>query len=232
MRILIHELAWQSRIYVREPMALLYVVAFPLAIVVFQYFRGTGDPAFLLALGVAISVAIANFAGLSISLATSIERGAFTRVYVSPLPLTLHFMARMLAPLGLILVATGLLLLAAQIVFKTDLGTLRPTLLFLALALGTFAFGALGIMLAVLAKRTNRASFLSQLVLFPLFVLEFWAKEFPLLWLSPLHSLLLFAQEAVTAGSGGAALVSSGGILLAWAGLALAVAAKKAGDAL
>ena len=231
-RILVHELAWQARIYLREPMALLYVVAFPLAFVVFQYLRGTGEAAFLLGFGVAISVAIANFAGLSINLATSIERGTITRVFVSPLPLTVHFIARILAPLGLILVATGLLLLAAHIVFNINLGTIRPTLLLLALVLGAFTFGALGVMLGVLAKRTNRASFLSQLVLFPLFVLEFWGKEFPLLWLSPLHGLLLLVQETVTAGAGRAMLIPSGGILLAWAGVALAVAAKKAGDAL
>ena len=229
IRVFLHELLWQARIYARDPMALFFVVAFPIAFIAFQYLRGGPEGAFLVGLGVAMSVALANFAGLAIGLAAAIERGVLTRLFVSPLPISLHFTARILAPLGLILLATGLLLLFAHFALSLDLGRVRPALLLFAIALGAFSFGALGVLLGVLARRTSRASFLSQVALLPLFLLELLAKDLPLLWLSPLHALLLLVGKALSLQS---EAVLGAASLLAWGTAALAIAAKKTPRAL
>jgi ABC-2 type transport system permease protein len=231
---LLHDLVWQVKVYVREPMALFFILAFPVVLLVMARLRlPDTEPTLVLALALSVSVAMGSFAGLAINLAGAIEQGILTRVYVTPQPLGLHLVARLLAPSFVVLLALLILLLAARIVLGLELGLAEGLGLLFAVLVGMLVFGSLGLGLGSYAGRADKASFLTQLVLFPLILIEALAlgalkgAAAPgalglLLFLSPLHALV-----GLSAGSGGPERLFAGVSLGLWMVVGLAYAARR-----
>ena len=215
-------------------MALFFVLAFPLLLIAMARLRlPGGEPTLILGVALSVSVAMGSFAGLAINLASAIEKGILTRVYVTPMSLAVHLGARLLAPSAVIFLALLAILFTVHTFYGLPVGSAQLARLILAMALGMVAFGALGLGLGSLAKRANTASFLTQLVLFPLVLAEAvalgklgggkavgWLEL--LLFVSPLHALanLSSAQSATGA-------IFSVVSLMFWTAIGLLYGAKR-----
>jgi ABC-2 type transport system permease protein len=240
VRLFLHELAAQQRLYWRSREAAFFTFLMPLIFLVLigsVYGSSTVDgirgSTYLLAGLLGYSVIATAFAGLAITLVVRRESGVLKRVRGTPLP-TETFLASVIGS-TLVVIALGAL---AQVVvgrFVVDAGwPERPAELALALLVGAACFAALGLALTGVIRSAEGSSALVNAIYLPLVFVSgvfFSVNELPGFFqavaeISPLTYLLRLVRECVVAGGEGlAGSLEALAVLAGWgiAGLLLAV---------
>ncbi len=229
MRLFLHELAAQQRLYWRSREAAFFTFVMPLVFLVLigsvygsSEVDGIRGSTYLLAGLLGYSVIATAFAGLAITLVVRRESGVLKRVRGTPLP-TATFLA---AVIGSTLVVIALGALAQLLVgrFVVDAGwPSRPGELAVALLVGAACFAALGLAITGLIRSAEGSSALVNAIYLPLVFISgvfFSVDSLPgflqaVAEISPLTYLLRLVRECVVAGGEGL-----GGALEAIAALA------------
>ncbi len=172
--------AWEQKLFWRNPAAAVFTFVFPLMfLVVFMALRAGDSVArngysldfaqFYVPTIMAFGVISACYTQFAFTTVLRREQGVFKRKRGTPLPTRLY-LAGIVANSVLIGLITTTVVAVAGVVFYglelPQIGTRLPSLL-VALAAGSFAFAALGAVVANLAPNEESASGLINLLLFP-----------------------------------------------------------------
>ena len=240
MRLFLHELAAQQRLFWRSREAAFFTFVLPLVFLVLigsvygsSEVDGIRGSTYLLAGLLGYSVISTAFAGLAITLVLRRESGVLKRVRGTPLP-TATFLA---AVIGSTLVVIALGAVAQVLVgrFVVDAGwPSRPAELAVALLVGAGCFAALGLAITGTIRSAEGSSALVNAIYLPLVFISgvfFSVDSLPgflqaVAEVSPLTYLLRLVRECVVEGGEGiAGALESVAVLAGWglAGLALSV---------
>lgn len=173
MRLFVHQLRAEQRVFWRSREAAIFVFLLPVLLFVLlaAVYSGdvNGDPArdYLLVGMLGYGVANTAFGGLAIFLVIRREAGILKRIRSTPLPASTYLLA--------VLVST-LIVFALQAVTLVALGRLgfgahfpdRPESLILALALGALSFAGLGLAAAAMIRSAEGASPIVNVVTLPM----------------------------------------------------------------
>ena len=240
MRLLLHELAAQQRLFWRSREAAFFTFVLPIVFLVLigsvygsSEVDGIRGSTYLLAGLLGYSVISTAFAGLAITLVLRRESGVLKRVRGTPLP-TGVFLGAVIAS-TLVVIALGAL---AQLLvgrFVVDAGwPERPAELAVALLLGAGCFSALGLAITGAIRSAEGSSALVNAIYLPLVFISgvfFSVDSLPgflqaIAEVSPLTYLLRLVRECVVEGGEGlAGSLEAIAVLAGWglAGLALAI---------
>ena len=240
MRLFLHELAAQQRLFWRSREAAFFTFVLPIVFLVLigsvygsSEVDGIRGSTYLLAGLLGYSVISTAFAGLAITLVLRRESGVLKRVRGTPLP-TGVFLGAVIAS-TLVVIALGAL---AQVLvgrFGVDAGwPERPVELAVALLFGAACFSALGLAITGVIRTAEGSSALVNAIYLPLVFISgvfFSVDSLPgflqaVAEVSPLTYLLRLVRECVVEGGEGlAGSLEAIAVLAGWglAGLALAV---------
>ena len=229
-----HEARWQLRILLRDRTAAFFTLVFPL-VLLFLLIRQVGrENEAVLSMGITVAVVMASFPALAISLAAAIEYGVLHRLRSTPLSTGVHLAGRMAASGALAAISVALILVAA---YFLGIAVGWPQLLWLLvpLLLGWAVASTWGLFVGAYARKTSTASFLTQILLFPLYILEGFLISGGLpdglaaaaRW-SPLHQLVELTGAAIGGDLTAAWLPAAYLVLLGFLGFVLAVARLRA----
>ena len=179
MRSLLRLAAMEMKLFVREPIVLTFVFAFPVLTVlvlggVFDdddpNFEGALPSDYYVAAYIAVVIAAIGLVMLPVHLASYRERGVLRRFDVSRYPRWALPAAWILVAMAITIVAIAVLLVTGQLVYglpKPDdlLGVAVGTLL------GAFTFISIGIALGLALPSARSAQGLGMLLFFPFFLL-------------------------------------------------------------
>jgi ABC-2 type transport system permease protein len=243
LRQLLHELKFDQRIFWRNPAAVFFTIALPALLLVLL---GSVSSANSLLVGgglipvevyvpamIALGVAYASFADLSIRLVLARERGTLKRLRGTPLPPIFVVFGSMSSAILLAVVLVAVPILLGTTIFGTELPG-RLGLLAAALLVGVPSLAALGFAITILIPSEAAAAPIVNAVLLPLYFASGFFLDYGVLPgflqsigsffpLRPLFELLTGAfTEPVP---GGATVARDLGQLAAWglAGLLLAL---------
>lgn len=176
------KLVWvELKLFVREPLSVIFAVAFPLAMLVTLsgVFGTKPTPEYLdakpadyyLASYLAVVIAAIGLITLPVHLAAYRERGVLRRFRASSVPLWAAFAAP--AVVGLVVAVVGglVLVLAGRLIYDAALPD-SPLLVLLTFLLGTVAFLAIGFLLAALARTARAAQAIGMLLFFPMWLIS------------------------------------------------------------
>ena len=198
-----HETLWQLRILLRDRTAAFFTLIFPVILLLLLARQiGEGNPD-VLSMGITVAVVMASFPALAIGLAAAIENGVVHRLRSTPLPSHVHLAGRMAAS-GILTIVSVLLVIVSARFMEIEIAATQLASLTLPLALGWLVAAAWGIFVGAHARKTSAASFLSQILLFPLYILESFLiggglpgwLEVLAQW-SPLHQLVAVTSKAL-----------------------------------
>jgi ABC-2 type transport system permease protein len=240
LRLFLHELAAQQRLFWRSREAAFFTFVLPIVFLVLigsvygsSEVDGIRGSTYLLAGLLGYSVISTAFAGLAITLVLRRESGVLKRVRGTPLP-TGVFLGAVIAS-TLVVIALGAL---AQVLvgrFGVDAGwPERPVELAVALLFGAACFSALGLAITGVIRTAEGSSALVNAIYLPLVFISgvfFSVDSLPgflqaVAEVSPLTYLLRLVRECVVEGGEGlAGSLEAIAVLAGWslAGLALAI---------
>jgi ABC-2 type transport system permease protein len=179
MRALLRLAATELKLFVREPMVLTFVFAFPVLTVLIlggvfddddPNFEGALPSDYYVAAYIGVVIAAIGLVMLPVHLASYRERGVLRRFDVSHYPRWALPAAWILVAMAITLVAVAVLLVTGQLVYGLPepdnlLGVAAGTLL------GAFAFISIGIALGMALPSARSAQGLGMLLFFPFFLL-------------------------------------------------------------
>jgi ABC-2 type transport system permease protein len=167
----------EAKLFLREPVAVLVVLALPLLLLLgFGLIPGFGDPdpflggqsgtEFIASIGVGIVLASIGLSGLPATLGTYRERGVLRRLQATPVrPVTL-LVAQLLVSGLAVLVSVVLIVGFGAAVFGIAVPRHLPGF-GLAVVLGGGSLMAVGLLVAALARNARAASGIGMLLFFP-----------------------------------------------------------------
>lgn len=175
MRLLVHELKTEIRLYTRSRELAFFTFLLPIIFFVLlgsvygdsDSIKGYRAPDYLLTGMLGYGVAATAFSGLAILLVIRRETGILKRLRATPLPASVYIVAVLLTTLlafvveAVFLIALGMLLFDAE--FPKSLGSLA-----LAILLGGSAFALLGVGVSGLVRRAEGASAVITALYLPL----------------------------------------------------------------
>lgn len=231
---LAHETRWQLRILLRDRTAAFFTLVFPIILLLLLVRQIGKDNPDVLSLGITVAIVMASFPALAIGLAAAIENGVIHRLRSTPLPPRIHLAGRMAAS-GVLTIVSVLLVIVGARLMGVEVTTPQLLELTLPLALGWLAAAAWGVFVGAFARKASSASFLSQILLFPLYILESFLiggglpgwLEVIASW-SPLHQLVSTASATLGGNPLSAGTSIAYLIALAFVGFMLAEARMRA----
>jgi ABC-2 type transport system permease protein len=191
----------EFKLFLREPAATFWVIAFPVLWMVFFGILypegpkelGYGDISeaqYLLPGGIGIIIIAASFMGMTINIATYRNLGILRRFRVTPLKTSIFMGSHLMSQCLQIAVGISLLFMAG-LFFDAGVEGSIPELIAL-IILGMLSFLALAFALASVAKTPRSAGLISMLIFFPMiFLCEIWfpIEDLPS-WLQPVAEVL------------------------------------------
>jgi ABC-2 type transport system permease protein len=159
----------EFKLFTREPLALFFILAFPLILLWLNGSRG-GDMDRLLPGYVALILATVGLTQLPSVLATYRERGILRRLATTPVPPATVLGAQLVVHLAASTIAVALLLAVAGAFFEVALPQAIPAAVLVYLA-GALALYALGFVVAALAPNARAANVIGFVVYFPMIFL-------------------------------------------------------------
>jgi ABC-2 type transport system permease protein len=179
MRSLLRLAATEMKLFVREPMVLTFVFAFPVLTVLIlggvfdeddPNFEGAIPSDYYVAAYIGVVIAAIGLVMLPVHLASYRERGVLRRFDVSRYPRWALPAAWIIVAMVVTIVAVAVLLVTGQLVYglpepDDPLGVVIGTLL------GAFAFISIGIALGMVLPSARSAQGLGMLLFFPFFLL-------------------------------------------------------------
>jgi ABC-2 type transport system permease protein len=173
-------LAWtELKLFVREPMVLTFVFAFPVLTVLIlggvfddddPNFEGTLPSDYYIAAYIGVVIAAIGLVMLPVHLASYRERGVLRRFDVSRYPRWALPAAWILVAMAITLVAVAVLLATGQLVYGLPTPDNLP-LVVLGTLLGALTFISIGIALGMALPSARSAQGLGMLLFFPFFLL-------------------------------------------------------------
>ena len=185
MRLFLHELRAQQRIFWRSREAAFFSFLFPilmLALIGSVYgdvgIDGTSAPTYLLVGLLGYGVAANAFAGLAITLVVRREAGLLKRVRGTPLPPRTYLASVITSTVAVIALQVVAQLLLGVLVLGADWPA-RPALLVLAVAVGAAAFAALGMAITAVIRSAEGSSAVVNAIYLPMAIMSgvFFARE-------------------------------------------------------
>jgi len=173
MKLFLHELGAQQRVFWRSREAALFVFLFPLLLFVLlgSVYSGKigGVPAAEKLLAGLIGYGCANtaFAGLAIQLVGRRETGILKRIRATPLPTGTYIAATLASTLLVFAIQTVALIVLGRVAFGTPLPKAVGSLA-AAVVIGAFAFAALGVATAALIRSQEGSSAVVNFILLPM----------------------------------------------------------------
>ncbi len=178
----IYTLAWvEIKLYLREPLAAFFILAFPLMMLLFMGGIWGNQPAsFLNGLGY-VDTAVPAFSAMIIAtsglmtlpsrMAWYRESGVLRRLKATPLRPQSILAAHVITIFLINLLGMVLLIIAAKVVFNLQF-TNHPISVLAAFTLGSLSFFALGFVLAGSMPTTRTAEVVSMVIYFPMLFLS------------------------------------------------------------
>lgn len=172
MRLFVHELGVQQRVFWRSREAALFVFLFPLLLFVLlgSVYDGTidGVPAAQALLAGLIGYGCANtaFAGLAIQLVGRRESGILKRLRATPLPARVYVAATLASTLVVFAIQTAALILLGRVAYDTPLPRAIGSVVVCVL-IGAVAFAALGVAVASVIRSAEGSSAVVNFILLP-----------------------------------------------------------------
>jgi ABC-2 type transport system permease protein len=239
MRLFLHELRAQQKLFWRSRESAVFAFVLPVAILVLagsvygdERINGVKASSYLVAGLIGYGTVATAFAGLAITLVIRREAGLLKRVRGTPLPASTYVAA---------VIASTIVVVALQVVAQVLIGRLlfdahwpgAPGSLAVAVVLGCVVFAALGLALTALVRSAEGSSGLVSAVYLPMFFISgvFWSvKSMPsflqaIAEVLPLTYLLRLLRSVFIDGRTLASSPGAVAVLAVWgfAGAALAV---------
>lgn len=237
MKLFLHQLRWEQRIFWRSREAAVFVFLFPILfyLLLGSFYDGTYDghsTSTVLLVGL-LGYAAANtaFAGIALHLVFMRETALLKRLRATPLPAPTFLAAYLLSTLVIFALQTVVLCVMARYLYDAELPESWAKVAG-ALAFGVLCFGCLGIAAAALIRTLEGSSAVVNLVLLPMGFLSgsFVPRgEYPE-WLQEVGRALPLGQhlDLVSAAYYGDGLpYGRAAILAAWALAGVAVATRR-----
>jgi ABC-2 type transport system permease protein len=170
----------EAKLFMREPAAVFFTLAFPLLLLlVFGAIFGNapiGDTGFgnvdrSVPGYIAIMIGALSLIGVPITLATYREKGVLRRFRVTPMPTWLVLAAHGLVALVMVLIGTGLVIGAAVALFDLRLPA-APVGVLAATVLGSVSFLAVGFLLGGTLPTARTAQAVGMALFFPMLFLS------------------------------------------------------------
>ena len=241
MRLFVHQLRGEQRLYWRSRELAFFTFLFPILIFVLLGSvygddvikeEGVKGSAYLLAGVLGYGIASTAFAGLAIMLVIRREGGILKRLRATPLPAPVYLAGVLASTVIVYAIESAALILLAKLMFDVRLPEQWLSLV-LALLLGTVAFAALGIALTGAIRSDDGASAVVNAIYLPMSFLSgsFWtphayprfleviADILPLTYFIRLMRDVVLRDETIWASWESAVVVAAWGV----AGLLLAV---------
>jgi ABC-2 type transport system permease protein len=176
------KLLWvEVKLFVREPIAVVFAFAFPLVVllVLAGAFGSEPDADFGGVAGIdyyvpgylAVVIAAVGLIGLPVHLASLRERGVLRRLRASSVPITSVFAAQAVVHVAMAAVGGAVLLVAASLVYDVH-APASVTGVVLGFATGALSFVALGLLLGSLAPTARAAQAIGLVLFFPMWLLS------------------------------------------------------------
>ena len=242
MRLFVHQLRAEQLTFWRSREAAVFVFLFPILLfyllsVVYDD-EIDGEPAvnYLLAGLLGYGVANTMFGGLAIALVFDRELALLKRIRATPLPAATFLVATVASHLIVFALQASALLVLGAVAFDADLPA-RPVSLLLALALGAFTFGGIGLAAAALIRSAEGSSAVVNLIILPMAFLAGAfgpTRDFPeilqrLADVLPLDHLLDIVAGLFVHGEPLSEHVAAVAMLVGWGIAGIAVAARRFG---
>jgi ABC-2 type transport system permease protein len=173
MRLFLHEVRAQQRVFWRSREAALFVFLFPLLLFMLlgSVYNGKidGVPAARVLLAGLIGYGCANtaFAGLAIQLVGRRETGILKRLRATPLPTGTYVAGTLTSTLLVFAIQTVALILLGRVAYGTPMPTAVGSLV-AAVIIGAVAFAALGVATASLIRSAEGSSAVVNFILLPM----------------------------------------------------------------
>lgn len=175
-------LTWvEFKLFVREPIALVFTFAFPLAVllVLFGVFGSTPTSNFeysrpddyYLASYMAVVIAAVSLVALPVHVANYRERGVLRRLRASSVPATAVIGAQVAVTLLLVIVGATLLVVAGLVLYDTNL-PVSAAQTAVAFVVGALSFLALGFLVGFAARTARAAQAVGMLAFLPMWLLS------------------------------------------------------------
>jgi ABC-2 type transport system permease protein len=177
----LRKLIWvELKLFVREPFALIFTLAFPivLLIVLIGSFKPT-DPAFgghhpssyYLPSYVAVVIGAIGLITLPVHLAAYRERGILRRFRASSIPIWAVTASHVVTGLVMSAVGAAVLIAAASLIYGTTMPAAAGSVL-IAFVVSTISFQALGFLLGTVLRTARAAQAVGMLLFFPMWLLS------------------------------------------------------------
>ncbi len=167
----------QTKLYVREPMALFFTILFgPMLLVIMGFIFGDSPQEILNGLSqmdisvpayIALIVGITGLTAVPVGIATRRETGVLRRFSATPLKAFVYFLADILAPFVVTLVGVAILIVMGLFIYQVRFEGNWWSIA-LATCLGTLSFFTLGYAVAGLVPNTRTAIILGNVVIIPM----------------------------------------------------------------
>jgi ABC-2 type transport system permease protein len=173
MRVFLHEVGAQQRVFWRSREAALFVFLFPLLLFMLlgSVYNGKidGVPAARVLLAGLIGYGCANtaFAGLAIQLVGRRETGILKRLRATPLPTGTYVAGTLTSTLLVFAIQTVALILLGRVAYGTPMPSAVGSLV-AAVIIGAVAFAALGVATASLIRSAEGSSAVVNFILLPM----------------------------------------------------------------
>lgn len=171
----------EAKLFLREPAAVFFTLAFPLLLLAIfgsvfgnapsEMFGGYGSVDVSVAGYVGIMIGSLGLIGTPVTLASYREQGVLRRLRAAPVPAGLILGAQALVALMMTLVGAGLVIGAAALFFDLH-GPARPWAVGPAVVLGSLSFCALGFALGGLCSTARTAQAAGMAFFFPMLFLS------------------------------------------------------------
>lgn len=240
IRLLVHELRFQQRLFWRSREVAFFVFLLPLLLLVLtgsvygdEEIDGVRGSTFLLTGMLGYSVAVVAFASLAITMVVRRESGVLKRVRGTPLPPGVYLGAVIGSTLVIVAVQILLELLAGRFLLDADWPQASGSLL-VALLLGVAAFAALGLGLTAFVRSSEGSSALVNAIYLPMAFISgsfFSVEAMPgflqaLAEVLPLTYLLELVRQTSVEGAPVSDSPQAIAVLASWGVLGLAVAVR------
>jgi ABC-2 type transport system permease protein len=173
------KLIWvEVKLFIREPIAVVFAFAFPLVVLlvlagVFREdtFRGVSGINYYVPGYLAVVIASIGLIGLPVHLAALRERGVLRRLRASSVSVTSVFVAQTVVHLAIALIGSVVLLGAAQLIYGFDAPSSVGGVA-VAFTVSTLAFVAIGFLIGSLAPTARAAQAIGLVLFFPMWLLS------------------------------------------------------------
>jgi ABC-2 type transport system permease protein len=185
MRLFLHQLRGESRLYLRSRELAFFTFLLPLILFVLlgsaygeNEIDGVPGHEYLMAGTIGYGVVATAFAGLAIVLVLRREEGILKRLRATPLPAPVYVAAVLATTMAAFVLQAICTIALAMLVFGASFPD-RPLSLFPALLLGAAAFAALGVAITSFVRRAEGASAVVNAIYFPMLFISgsFFSQE-------------------------------------------------------